>query len=118
MRHQEAREALAELAHNQWIGWMEWQFKKGIVIGADGMSAHPGDPDAKMIIPEWAVARWYRQMNTPYAQLSEAEKESDRAEADKMLAIFNEYFPPLLPIGNLENFEQDAADLDIAFRED
>lgn len=117
MPEKDAREALAELAHDMWAGWMRWQFKKGIVIGADGMSAHPGDADAKMIIPEWAIARWYRQMNTPYAELSEAEKESDRAEADRMLAIFNECFPPLLPIGNLENFGQDAADLDIALRE-
>jgi hypothetical protein len=38
-------------------------------------------------MPIWAVERWKRQMETPYTDLSEGEKESDRAEADKMLEI-------------------------------
>jgi hypothetical protein len=42
---------------------------------------------AGVVIPPWAVERWTRQMTTPYADLTEEEKESDRAEADKMLAI-------------------------------
>lgn len=31
--------------------------------------------------------RWKRQMVTPYAQLSEREKESDRRQADKVIAV-------------------------------
>lgn len=38
-------------------------------------------------MPAWAVARWQKQMNTPYANLSESEQESDRTEADKFLTI-------------------------------
>lgn len=33
------------------------------------------------------IARWKRQMVTPYEGLTEKEKDSDRAEADKVLAL-------------------------------
>lgn len=70
------REELAELAHGQWSGWMEYLFSKC-----------KGRQDGPMIIPQWAVERWSRQLRTPYADLPEEEKESDRTEADKYLAI-------------------------------
>ena len=38
--------------------------------------------------PMWAVERWKHHANTPYADLSESEQNSDRKEADKFLAIF------------------------------
>ncbi len=41
-------------------------------------------------IPAQMVARWTRQMNTPYADLPENEKESDREEADKIIAILQQ----------------------------
>lgn len=43
--------------------------------------------DGTWTMPKWAVERWKRQMETPYAELSEDEKESDRAEADKFLEL-------------------------------
>jgi hypothetical protein len=71
------REALAEYAHEAWSGWMKYMFSKTMRESITG-----GE-----IIPAWAVERWQRQLSTPYADLPEEEKESDRAEADKMLAI-------------------------------
>ena len=71
------REALAEYAHEAWSGWMKYLFKKTYF-----------DTTVKeVVIPKWAVERWMRQMNTLYADLPESEKENDRAEADRMLAI-------------------------------
>jgi len=43
--------------------------------------------DGSLTIPAWAVLRWERQMNTVYTDLPESERESDRKEADTMLAI-------------------------------
>ncbi len=82
------REALAEYAHTAWSGWMRYMFNN---CG--------GEVDSKLlstgaaIIPQWAVERWQRQMNTPYANLPESEKESDRADADKMLEILSQFKP-------------------------
>ncbi|MBW2094188.1 MAG: hypothetical protein JRI80_04800 [Deltaproteobacteria bacterium] len=77
------REQLANYAHNSWAGWMEYLFEKSI-------SYKPGEVQAEegaIIIPKWAVERWKRQMNTKYNDLPESEKESDRQEADKIIAI-------------------------------
>jgi hypothetical protein len=82
------REQLAAYAHEAWSGWMEYLFSK-----CDKQKY-------ELIIPAWAVERWGRQMHTPYADLSDKEKESDRAEADKMLAIIN---------GSTPREEEDAA---------
>jgi len=45
------------------------------------------NPDGSMTIPVEKVDRWQRQMQAPYAELSEGEQESDRIEADKTLRI-------------------------------
>ena len=70
------REILAELAHEQWTGWMEYLFSKG---------TH--NEDGTWTMPAWAVERWKRQTATPFNELSFEEKESDRKEADKFLAV-------------------------------
>jgi len=67
------RERLADLAHEQWSGWMGWMLPK------------LSQPDAA----DW-IARWTRQMKTPYAELSERERDSDRREADRVLAILTQ----------------------------
>ena len=72
-----SRESLAAYAHSAWAGWMRYLFSQ--CVGHEG----------EIVIPVWAVERWSRQIETAYQELSEAEKESDRAEADKMLKIVN-----------------------------
>lgn len=81
------REALAEYAHESWAGWMKYLFERGQFEGR----MVPFGAGEKYVqvwtMPAWAVERWTRQMNTPYSDLPESEKNSDRDEADKMLAI-------------------------------
>jgi hypothetical protein len=73
------REKFADLAHQQWSGWMEYLFEKSIK-----------NEDGTVTIPKWAVDRWKRQIKTDYKDLSEAEQNSDRNEADKFLKLLKE----------------------------
>jgi hypothetical protein len=75
-KHDDYREELAALCHSQWSGWIDYMWRKSI-----------HNDDGTITIPKWAVDRWTRQSITAYADLPEAEKDSDRAEADKFLAL-------------------------------
>jgi len=72
----EIREALAAIQHEIWAHWMRYLFSKTL----------PTMDDDEMIASEHAE-RWRRQMETPYDELSEQEKESDRDQADKIMAF-------------------------------
>lgn len=84
--HERIREALAAYAHDvAWSGWMRYMFSKC-----------EWQPDGTMLIPAKLVERWTRQMETPYAALPDAERESDRAQADAIdktvsTALFGNY---------------------------
>lgn len=85
MNDEPLREALAALAHEMWSGWMAYQFEKGALTTT--WDIYERRKVETFHLPHQFVERWQRQMNTPYAELSESEKEGDRVEADKMLAI-------------------------------
>lgn len=70
------REALANLCHEQWSNWLRYMFSKGTF-----------NEDNSWTMPSEFVERWVRQMNTSYMNLSEAEQESDRKEADKFIEV-------------------------------
>ena len=80
------REQIAALCHEQWSGWMEYLFSKSIDYKPGEVQAYK---DA-VIIPKWAVDRWRKQLKTPYEQLSEEEKESDRKEADRFIQLLKQ----------------------------
>lgn len=70
------RERLAAYAHDAWSRWMEYLFDQ-----CDPMEMED------RAIPRQDVTRWERQRSTSYEDLPEEEKASDRAEADRILAI-------------------------------
>lgn len=77
-------EACAAAEHTSWSNWMRWQFgemeKEMREFEAGGIPHELAD------LP--CVQRWKRQMNTPYAKLSEREKESDRKVAREKLEVY------------------------------
>ena len=71
-------ERLAAYAHEAWVGWMRYLFYRS-----------QKKDDGSMVIPADLVERWERQMNTAYVDLPEAEKQSDRVEALKIMKIIH-----------------------------
>jgi len=61
-------EKLAELEHEQWAHWTKYML--------DNLS-------------DENIVRWKQQIETPYEELSEKEKESDRKWACKVLKIMD-----------------------------
>jgi hypothetical protein len=59
-------EAVAELEHEQWIHWTRFMLSN---------------------LSYENILRWQKQTETPYAELSEKEKESDREWARKVLRL-------------------------------
>jgi len=85
------REELAALMHEIWGNWMNYVLQHTMQRAV-----------SNFIIPDALVERWSRQMGIPYSELSEEEKESDRREADKVLALLRKYHegsdkPPIPP---------------------
>ena len=59
-------EKLAAIEHERWADWQKYMHSKCHRNGG------------ALVIPTVLVEQWERQISTPYAELSEEEKESDR----------------------------------------
>jgi hypothetical protein len=81
------REELAELEHEQWAHWTKYMLTAlGLLDESGGVSVEAVrlfrfEP-ARMVL----LQRWSAQACCSYGLLSETEKDSDRAWADKVLA--------------------------------
>ena len=74
MNDEQLIEQLADLEHERWSGWMKWMFDNWT---------------------EENINRWKQQMITPYSELSEHSKESDRKEARNTMKIVKPYMDQL-----------------------
>ena len=68
-------EDLASVQHDIWSHWMKYLFLQ--------CEERYGD----VVIPRDKIIKWHRQMITPYSELSEKEKESDREQVKKLLKV-------------------------------
>lgn len=67
---QELREQLAAIEHERWADWQKYCHR---VLRDNNPSPEQGD----------ILERWDRQIETPYADLTELEKQSDREQVDR-----------------------------------
>lgn len=70
-------ETLAAYSHEAWSEWMRYTLGRCMA----------GEEPHTQVIPGDYVQRWIRQLQTPYDQLPENEKKSDREQAEKIIAI-------------------------------
>lgn len=73
-RLEENIDILAGVEHERWSKWQRYLHKQSI-----------RQPDGSLLIPAELVARWERQIQTKFADLSEAERESDREQVRNYL---------------------------------
>ncbi len=66
------------LEHDRWAKWQKYLHSKCFEVKGIG-----GEPTGALEIPVESVRHWERQITTPYLELSEKEKESDRVEVRK-----------------------------------
>lgn len=102
----ELREALADMEHERWSGWMRYLFDL-CEIHADG----------SVTIPANSANHWRRQIATPYADLSEREKDSDRKEVDKILNLLKPALAEAREEGRFERGEELAPECAEALHE-
>lgn len=72
-------EALAAIEHERWAHWQRYMHNRG-KLQADG----------SLLIAAELVHHWERLIATPYPDLAEAEKESDRDQVRRYLQIIVE----------------------------
>lgn len=77
----EALEALAAKEHERWAHWQRYLHSK-----AEQQS------DGSLLLPASLVAQWETQIATPYGNLSDIKKESDRDQVLKYLPIIETAF--------------------------
>lgn len=91
MDKQELTEQLADKEHASWSRWMNYLFSKCKQVPFEGTNNANLFAQRDLIIPAELVERWQRQIDTPYAELSEREKQSDRDEVAHILPIIEQY---------------------------
>ena len=82
-------ETLADAEHESWGSWTRYMLP---LIEKQLMESAWDDEELKYLYEKLngldCVKRWIRQHNTPYADLSEKEKESDRKVVREKLAAY------------------------------
>ena len=76
LRQTRLLESLAAVEHERWSHWQRYLHSK-CEAGEDGA----------LTIPAAFVEHWSKQMSTPYDELSEKEKDSDREQVQRYLPI-------------------------------
>jgi hypothetical protein len=78
-------EKLAKIQHEIWVHWMTYLFSISVQ-----------NEDGTVTIPADKVARWKRQINSKFGNLSEEEQKSDIEQALKIVKVIETQSPILV----------------------
>ena len=67
---------LAAVEHERWAHWQRYMHSRGTVLA-----------DGSLLLPANLIARWERQIETPFNDLTESEKESDRDQVRQYIPV-------------------------------
>ena len=67
-------EELAAIEHERWAHWQRFMHDQGV-----------RQADGSLVLPAELVTKWDRLIATPYAELTEKERESDREQVQRYL---------------------------------
>jgi hypothetical protein len=82
-KEEEFVEKGAELEHDRWARWQKYMFSKAqVVIGND-------NEEIGIFIPIEYWKHWQKEIDTPYSELTEEQKESDRKETRNYLTLIS-----------------------------
>jgi len=76
---EENKEKLADIEHERWSDWQRYCHSKLSYVEYE----HDGKTNAGYLMDAGDYTRWERQIDTPYSDLSEQEKQSDRDQVDR-----------------------------------
>lgn len=82
----ELREKLAAIEHERWADWQ--RYVHSVCYENKGIG---GEPTGELIIPSELARGWERQIGTPYQELTEKEKGSDREQVDRYWQLITAY---------------------------
>ena len=96
---EEIREKLAEIEHERWSDWQAWCHKI--------LRENCPSPELEAVLE-----RWDRQIATPYKDLSEAEKQSDREQVDRYLPLIQSLISDITTEAVIEELSNIYVDFD------
>ena len=73
------REKLADIEHQRWADWQRYVHSKFV--------EHSNGNGEYVCLPTELFKGWQKQIDTPYSELSEKEKDSDREQVDRYLPL-------------------------------
>lgn len=82
---EELMEKLADIEHQRWADWQQHVHSK-CSLSKEGLA-----------IPMNLIDRWNEQICTPYAELSEEDKEKDREQVRRYLPLIKDFIISILP---------------------
>ncbi len=80
----------AEVAHDVWADWMKYMFDQGYFVTENVAIRGQMVNERRWMMPQEKVARWRRQMNTPFDALPDDERGSDYDVAERFREVFYE----------------------------
>ena len=78
-------EKLAAIEHERWADWQRYLHGRCSPVFNSN-----ADDTGQLVISKKDVEHWVRQIDTPYADLSEKEKQSDRDQVNRYWQLITE----------------------------